>query len=198
MMRNFWLLYLAIAAMTSAVGQSSKVPTPAAPALRLTVRTDRQTYRMSDKIKMEAQLLNSGEEDVYIWDRDLCWNPARGLSLYVTTPDGAAVQGKVLFDCVPPPPTEGRVYAFIKLEPGRFYGIADEINVSDVVNKPGEYNFDVTYNSFLSRSFIKELLSNDPIAKLPVWTMEQQTIKALRLHIVVQPRQVKTLPARPL
>jgi hypothetical protein len=187
MIRNFVLLYLAIAAMTSAVGQSTKVPTPAAPALRLAVRTDRQTYRMSDKIKMEAQLLNAGKEDVYLWDWDLCWNPARGLSMYVTTPSGAAVNGKLLFDCLPPQPKEGRVYAFIKLEPGRFYGTADEINVTDVVNKPGEYNIDVTYNSFLSSSFIKEFLSHDPIAQLPVWTMEQPTIKALRLHIVVKP-----------
>src|ERR1700686_1083297 len=149
-MRNFVLVYLVIATMTSAVGQSNKAPKPAAPALKLAVRTDRQTYRMSDKIRMETQLLNAGQEDVYIWDWDLCWNPARGLSMYVTTPDGSAVRGDLLFDCVPPPPAEGHVYAFIKLEPGRFYGIADEINVTDVVSKPGEYDIDVTYNSLIS------------------------------------------------
>ena len=186
-MRNFVLLYLVIAAMTSAVGQSNKAPTPAAPALRLAVSTDRQTYRMSDKIKMETQILNAGREDVYIWGWDLCWNPARGLSMYVTKPDGKAVHGDFLFDCLPPPPAEGHVYDFIKLEPGRFYGITDEIKVTDVVSKPGEYVIDVTYNSFISRSFIKDYLSHDPIAKLPVWTMEQPTIKAPRVRIVVQP-----------
>ena len=65
----------------------------AGPALELAVRTDRQTYRMSEKIRMEAQLLNTGKEDVYIWDWDLCWNLARGLSMYVTKPDGKAVHG---------------------------------------------------------------------------------------------------------
>jgi hypothetical protein len=75
-MHNVVFLYLTIAAMPSAVGQSNKVPTPDPAALRLAVRTDRQTYRMSDKIKMETQLLNVGREDVYIWDWDLCWNPA--------------------------------------------------------------------------------------------------------------------------
>jgi hypothetical protein len=186
-MRIFVLLYLTIAATTWAVGQSSKVPTPDPAALRLTVRTDRQIYRMSDKIKMETQLLNVGREDVYIWDWDLCWNLARGLSMYVTTPNGAAVHGNFLFDCLPPPPEEGHVYAFIKLEPGRFYGIADEIKVADVVSKPGQYNIEITYNSFLSRSWVNEFLSHDPIVKLPLWTMEQPTIKARRLHIVVQP-----------
>jgi hypothetical protein len=187
LMRNFVLLYLTIAAMTSAIGQSNKVPTPDPAALQLAVRTDRQTYRMSDKIKMETQLLNVGRDDVYIWDWDLCWNPARGLSMYVTTPNGAPINGDLLFDCLPPPPAEGHVGAFIKLEPGRFYGIADEIKVTDVVSKPGQYNIDVTYNSFISHRLINEFLSHDPIAKLPLWTMEQPTIKARRLRIVVQP-----------
>jgi hypothetical protein len=186
-MRIFVLLYLTIAATTWAMGQSNKVPTPDPAALQLAVRIDRQTYRMSDKIKMETQLLNVGREDVYIWDWDLCWNPARGLSMYVKTPDGTTVHGNFLFDCLPPPPEEGHVYAFIKLGPGRFYGIADEIKVADVVSKPGQYNIDITYNSFLSRSWVNEFLSHDPIVKLPLWTMEQPTIKARRLHIVVQP-----------
>ena len=186
-MRNFLLVSIAIAATALAAGQADKVPEPARPDLELAVRTDRQTYRMSDKIKMETRILNTGNEDVYIWDWDLCWNPVRGLSMHVSTPDGSEVHGEVLFDCVPPPPKEGRIYDFIRLEPGRLYGTADEIKVTDVVSKPGRYNIDVTYNSFLSRSFIKEFLSHDPIAKLPVWTMEQPTIKAPRLHIVVQP-----------
>jgi hypothetical protein len=100
---------------------------------------------------------------------------------------GRHVQGNFLFDCVPPPPKEGNVYAFIKLEPGRFYGIADEIKVTDVVSKPGEYDISVTYNSSLSRSFIKEFLKHDPISTLPVWTMEQPTVKAPKVRIVVQP-----------
>ena len=122
-MRTFVFLYLTIAAITPVVAQSSKVPVPDAAALPLAVRTDRQSYRMSDKIKMETQLLNAGREDVYIWDWDLCWNPARGLSMRVTTPGGVEVHGDFLFDCLPPPPVEGLVSDFIKLEPGRFMGL---------------------------------------------------------------------------
>ena len=187
-MRKVLLVYLIIATMTSAVAaQVNKAEKPAAPVLELAVRTDQQTYRMSDKIRMETRLLNTGNEDVYIWDWDLCWNPARGLSMYLTTPDGSPVHGDFLFDCVPPPPKEGNVYAFIKLEPGRFYGIADEIKVTDVVSKPGEYEISVTYNSFISSRSIKDFLKHDPISKLPVWTMERPTITAPRVRIVVKP-----------
>ena len=187
-MQKVVLVCLIVAAVTSAMAaQVNKTGKPTPPALELTVRTDQQTYRMADKIRMETLLLNTGNEDVYIWGWDLCWNPARGLSMYLTTPDGSPVRGDFLFDCVPPPPKEGNVYAFIKLEPGRFYGVADEIKVTDVVGKPGEYDISVTYNSFVSRTFIKEFLKNDQISKLPVWTMEQPTVAAPSVHIVVKP-----------
>jgi hypothetical protein len=117
-MQRFVLSCLIAAAMSSAVAaQVNKEDKPASSALQLTVRTDKKTYRMSDKVRMETQLLNTGNEDVYIWEWDLCWNFARGLSMYFTTADGTPVQGNFLFDCVPPPPKEGNVYAFIKLEP---------------------------------------------------------------------------------
>ena len=48
---------------------------------------------------METQLLNTGNEDVYIWNWDLCWNPARGLT---TLDHGGrlSVHGDFLFDAV--------------------------------------------------------------------------------------------------
>lgn len=67
-----------------------------------------------------------------------------------------------MLDCVPPPPKEGNVYAFIRLQPGRFYGLADEINVSDVVNKPGEYDLTVTYGRLA-----RQLPSSSTFARYP-------------------------------
>lgn len=187
-MQKVGVVFLILAAIPSAiVAQVSKAAKPTTPALVLTVRTDQQTYRMSDKIRMETQLLNTGHEDVYVWEWDLCWNFARGLSMHLTMPDGSPVNANFLFDCVPPPPKEGNVYAFIKLEPGRFYGVADEIKVTDVVSKPGEYDINVTYGSFASSNFAKDFLKHDPISKLPLWTMEQPPIEAPRVHIVVKP-----------
>lgn len=135
---------------------------------------------------METQVFNIGHNDVYIYEWDLCWNFARGLTMHWTTPDGTPVHGDFLFDCLPPPPKEGNIYAFIRLQPRRFYGLASEIKVSDEVSKPGEYNLSVTYDSSISVSFIKEFLKDDPISALPVWTMEEPTLKAPRVHLIIK------------
>ncbi|MBZ5572802.1 MAG: hypothetical protein LAO09_13105 [Acidobacteriia bacterium] len=187
-MQRFVIAYLLLATITC-TGVDAQINNPDKPTttLLLSVRTDQHVYRMSDKIRMETQLLNTGSEDVYIWDWDLCWNFARGLSMHFAAPDGALAHGDFLFDCVPPPPKKGDVYAFIKLEPGRFYGIADEIKVTDVVSKPGEYDLSVTYKSSISSRFIKEFLNHDLVSRLQVWTMEQPTIEAPILRIVVKP-----------
>jgi hypothetical protein len=187
-MQKFMLAFLIVAAVvSSATAQANKAEKPTSAPLVLSVRTDRQTYRMSDKIRMETQVLNAGNKDVYIYEWDLCWNFARGLSMRWSTRDGKPVNGDFLLDCVPPPPKEGNVYAFVRLQPGRFYGLADEIKVSDVVNKPGEYDLTVTYGSSISKRFIKEFLNHDPISALPVWTMEQPILNAPRLRITINP-----------
>src|SRR5690348_8967380 len=45
---------------------------PAMAQLALSVKTDRERYRISDEIRMESQLLNTGPGDVYLWTWDLC------------------------------------------------------------------------------------------------------------------------------
>ena len=108
-MRKIVLVYLIIAAMPSVVAaQVNKVEKQSAPTLELTVKTDQQTYRMSDKIRMETQLLNAGNEDVYIWEWDLCWNPARGLSMYLTASDGSACAWRLPFRLCASPTQRGQ------------------------------------------------------------------------------------------
>lgn len=60
-MQRFVLACLIAAAMTSALAaRVNKADKPASPTLQLTVRTDQHTYRMSDRVRMETQLLNTG------------------------------------------------------------------------------------------------------------------------------------------
>ena len=166
-MQRFVLGCLIVATMAPcAAAQAKKAEKTTSAPLVLSVRTDRKIYRMSDKIRMETQLLNEGNEDAYIYEWDLCWNFARGLSMRWSTHDDQPVQGGFLLDCVPPPPKEGNVYALIRLQPGRFYGLADELKVRDVVNKPGEYNLTVTFGSSISNGFISKYLNHDPISAL--------------------------------
>lgn len=107
------------------------------------------------------------------------------MSMHVLDQDRSRVQGNVLFDCVPPPPSPGRVYDFIRLEPKSFYGDLKRYRLSDLVNKPGEYDLEVTFKSFLSDSLIQQYLRDQPIAKLNVWTLENPILRARPIHISV-------------
>jgi hypothetical protein len=188
MLKHFIAVFLIVAAVVSAAAQANTGSKGhSSPSLKLTTRTDRHVYRMSEEITMEVQLLNTGTQDVYVWDWDLCWNPARGFSIYVTAKDGSPVSSDVLFDCLPPPPQPGNVYQFIKLQPDEFHGTVATFKVKDLINKPGEFDIEVTFNSFISGGFVQKYLAGDPIAKLPVWTMEQPTITAAPVHVVIRP-----------
>ncbi len=192
MSMRIWSFLLIPAFAGLALGQS-KPPHAQAPSkqaavpLQLSVRIDRQTYRMSDSMKMETQITNIGNDDVYLYDWNLCWNFARWLKMMVFDSKGAYVHTHFLVDCVPPPPRPGDVYQFIKLEPGRFYGIADESPIRDMVNEPGEYDLDVSYESCMPAELVSEFFSHDPISKLPLWTMEKPILKANRVHFRVVP-----------
>jgi hypothetical protein len=189
-MRNRWLVSLTVAILlASAATQSSKRSaevTAAHSTLQLTLKTNQNVFRMSDTLRMETRLTNVGNEAVYIWESDLCWNPARGLSMRITGSDGTDVQSSFLLDCVPPPPRQGDVYQFIKLAPKAFYGHNEQFKVSDLVNGPGDYDVAVTFNSFLRADFIAKYYASDPISKLPLWTMDSPTITSNRIHISVK------------
>jgi hypothetical protein len=155
--------------------------------LELILTADRSAHRMSGTLKLETQLRNVSNEDIYIWEWDLCWNPARGLTMWIEGADGKTVQGRSLPDCVPPPPDPGDPYQFVKLGPGKLYGVFEEIKLTDYLNAPGEYDIHATFRSFLSSQWITEDFGNDPISKLRLWTMERPVVSAKRIHITVKP-----------
>jgi hypothetical protein len=178
-------LILATVILTPA--QSPKQPNQLSKQLRLMVKTDHLTYRMSDTLQIETQVMNAGNQDAYIWTGDLCWNPARGLSMQLVAANGFLAKGDLFLDCVPPPPKAGDVYQFIKLEPGAFHGRSDTLKVSELVDKPGSYDLSVTFSSFLSRKFIEEFYARDPISKLPVWTKQEPILKAQPVKLTIIP-----------
>jgi len=138
-------------------------------------------------LHLDAQLVNTGEGDVYIYTWDLCWNAFRGFSLHLIAPDGSSAQGKVLLDCVPPPPDPRDVYQFVRLEPGRLYGLIDTIKLRDVVSKPGNYRLQVTFSGSLSREWIHESMPTAPIAALPLWTMGRPPVKSNEIDLTITP-----------
>jgi len=188
MLNRRWLLFLFVVTLQLAFAQSSPpLPddTPTDSKLQLTIKTERNVLRMSDTLEMETRLTNLGNKDSYIWEQDMCWNPARGLSMRVMTSAGKDVQSPFLLDCLPPPPREGDAYQFAKIAPHAFYGKVHRFKVAELVNKPGEYTIHATFNSFLSAKFIAETLSHDPISKL--WTVDMPAITSNRIQIRVKP-----------
>jgi len=132
-------------------------------------------------------LVNTGKEDVYFWNWDLCWNPASGLTLRLVATDGKLATGKMLLDCMPPPPVKDDPYQFVKLAPMTTHGRVDDFKISDLVETPGEYDVEVTFRSFLSRKWVREFLSDQEIAKLPLWTMSEPVLKSKRIHLRILP-----------
>ena len=181
------LLVLMVAAALSVSAQNSKTLEQQPLQLQMTARADRLMYRMSDRLQLEIQLLNSGTKTVYIWSADLCFNPALGLSIYLARPDGSQARGAFFLDCVPPPPKDGSATEFLKLEPGASHRSSDTFTVSDLIDRPGEYEMTVTFSSFLSRKFIREEYPQAPIAKLPIWTMDEPMLKAPTVHLKITP-----------
>jgi hypothetical protein len=183
-----WLLFFGVFSWTPAPQSKPSDRGASRPfPLELILRADRSMYRMSDTLRLETQLRNISNEDIYIWQWDLCWNPARGLTMWIIGADGKTVQGSFFADCVPPPPRSGDPYQFVKVGPGNLYGLFEDLKLSEYLNKPGEYDIYATFNSFLSADFVTQFLGHDPISKLPLWTMERPTIISERIHITVNP-----------
>jgi hypothetical protein len=188
---KFGLLCFAIGALlVNNPAPTTRLPCPSESQplpLELTLRADRNVYKMSDTLRLETQLRNVSEEDVYIWQWDMCWNQARGLSMSIVDTDGKYVQSRFLLDCVPPPPRRGDPYQFFKLVPGSFYGRTQDFKLKDFLSKPGEYDVSATFNSFLSSEWVAQVLESEPISKLSLWTMEHPTVSSNRIRILVKP-----------
>jgi len=183
---RFWIIaVLLLAAVIAQAGKSSDSTSERIAKVELTLKAEHDIYRMSDTLQMETRLSNSGSKDVYIWEEDMCWNPARGLSMRITTSAGKYVQSPALLDCLPPPPAAGDAYQFVKISPHTFYGHVHRFKVSDLVDRPGEYTLFATFNRFLSAHFIAETFPREPISKL--WTTDIPTITSNRIHIRVRP-----------
>ena len=178
---------LIVVAAISSLAQAANKPAQRQMQLQLTAKPDRLVYRMSDTIKVQTQLLNTGIGDVYVWGSDLCWNMARGLSIYLVRSDGSPARGKVLFDCLPPPPSNGEAEGFLKLRAGASHATSDDFTASDLVDKPGEYDLQITFTSFLSRKWIRQFYPSKPIAKLPIWTLEEPKLTSPRVHLTIKP-----------
>jgi hypothetical protein len=186
----FLVFLVSISCLPQGTDQPSKKkrkPAPRTLQLALSIRPDRQEYRMSDILHLETQLTNIGKDTVYLFD-DVCWNPGNFLNVQVFDVEGKEVSGHLDFlrDCLPPPPAPGDTTRFFKLKPGTFYGVVEDFDIRELVPGPGEYSMVVHYLGALSEDWISKY-GGDKMAALPIWTRDYPELSSNRPCIVVKP-----------
>ena len=175
----FCVLTAAAFAQDKSAGVSNKTPN-----LQLSVRTDRVTYSMKDKLHIEVQLTNVGQSDVYVWRWIFCWGQGPALSIHALDQKGEWVQPKssFLLDCLPPTPKEHDASQFIRIEPGRFYGVTDDFNLPDLVDGPGKRTLEIGLSGVLSKEIIREF----GFPNLPYWTSDDKPLFArVRIRVIL-------------
>jgi len=181
MRTTFWrcVMALALAACSSQLSMHGQQPPS---PLALDVRADRKTYSIKDKLKMEVQLTNISNEDIYVYEWYLCWGQGPALNLQIFDAAGKFIGPGFESDCVPPPPKLGDLTQFARIAPSKFYVITDSFGLRQLVKKPGEYELVVQCGAFLPPDYwVKE-----GFPKLAYWTSEHPRLKA-KIHISVRP-----------
>lgn len=143
--------------------------------LMMSLKTDRASYKLGDKITVQVLLTNSSKSPVYLYAA-LDWGESAGLSLWVKDAvSGKNIPEEFIADALPPPPASKD--AFIKLLPDHIYGVVLTSSLAELnVRKKGSYELVAEYHSPIpsKMSF-----------GLPIWSQEHGAITSNRVTITV-------------
>lgn len=182
-LRAYPFIVGAIAAFQAAVAMSLEKalqrPALSGAAQRVTavIRTDRDAYSLTDTVKLDFRLQNTGHERVYI-DRRMFWGGlAGGLKLIIAERAGKPVPSPGLNDALMPPPKEGDSFILIPLDPGFSYGTGLDMPVRKHFRDIGRYSIQVVYQSRLPKELVLPQLRSLPalwegtaeIPSVPIW-----------------------------
>ncbi len=137
-------------------------------------RPDHVKYSLSESVKLNASLQNTGDAPTYV---DRRTGLGGGLKLEISDERGKHIPARVLSDAIMPPPKEEDTSILIRLDEGFFYGTSVNLLVKDFFPKPGRYSIRVIYKSLLRKEFVAPQLRDLPatwadtpqIASAPVW-----------------------------
>jgi len=148
------------------------------PRLAVLVRSSKATYRISERIQLEVQLSNVGQ-NAFVINRHLSWGVGR-TDIRVFDSNGKEVFTSFLADEVPRMP---KVDDFFELGPNEFFGVSVEEPMTHFVNTPAVYEFVVDYTSTDSLEWTRE---NVKLPNAPLWGRECGTIESSRIKITVE------------
>jgi hypothetical protein len=132
----------------ASVGQTAN------PGLHLKLQLqDHQTVSMSGSLQLTISIANTGDRSFTLYNK-LLRGHAGGLVLRVTDDVGKEIVPDGLDDdLVPPPePTSSANERFVTLYPDHMWGRTEEVQVSELVKKPGIYHLTCTYQSPLPKT----------------------------------------------
>jgi hypothetical protein len=143
--------------------------------LQVTLKTDRDSYKLGDEISVQVLLTNRSKSPVYIY-APLDWGESASLSLWLKdTATGKDVPEEFIADALPPPP--GSKDAFVKLLPDHVYGVVLKSKLAQLnVQKGGTYELVAEYHSPIPASMN---------FGLPIWSREKGAVPSNPVTITV-------------
>jgi len=143
--------------------------------LELTLRTDKDSYKLVDNITVQVLLTNRSKSPMYIY-ATLDWGESASLSLWLKdVASGKDVPEEFIADALPPPP--GSKDAFVKLLPDHVYGVVLSSKLAQLnVQKSGTYELVAEYHSPIPSSMN---------FGLPIWSREKGAVPSNRVTITV-------------
>jgi hypothetical protein len=143
--------------------------------LSLRIIPNASTVHTNDTLLMKVEVLNIGNDPIYLRTDDLCLNPGAGLTLKVSDSSGHALKTSVPLTCVSVPATADRD-SMVRLAPDAFYGQLIRIQSSRISPKPGRYLLNFALRGTLTRQQCAQMLS---VAKTPTvaFTSDASTLE---------------------
>jgi len=143
--------------------------------LEVTLKTDRDSYKLGDEITVQVLLTNRSKSPLYIYAA-LDWGESASLSLWLKDAvSGKDVPEEFIADALPPPP--GSKDAFVKLLPDHVYGVVLRSKLAQLnVQKSGTYELVAEYHSPIPSSMN---------FGLPIWSREKGAVPSNRVTITV-------------
>jgi hypothetical protein len=143
--------------------------------LELTLRTDRDSYKLGDNITVHVLLTNRSKSPIYIY-ATLDWGESASLSLWLKDAvSGKDVPKEFIADALPPPPDSKD--AFVKLLPDHVYGVVLRSKLAELnVQKSGTFELVAEYHSPIRSSMN---------FGLPIWSREKGAVPSNPVTITV-------------
>ena len=153
------------------------------PAQRASVflRTDKTSYSLDGSLVIDAGVINAGTVPIYVYGW-ISWGYGGGLVIRLRDERGKEI-APVLRDDTMLPPENDDPSMFVKLrEEGDFFGTRREMEVKDLVKRPGKYTLQIEYRSPLSCKFVGSQLQ-----RLPALWHEDASIFSKQVPFEVTP-----------